>query len=56
MPTVFGMMVLDSSALTGQPGSVVVAAATVLSALLIWGFVKWGETSRSGQPATVPEK
>jgi hypothetical protein len=56
VPTVFGVMVLDSSALFWQPSSALVAAATVLSALIVWRCVKWGETNRSEQPATAPKK
>jgi hypothetical protein len=39
-----------------QPSSALVAAATILSALIVWRFVKWGETNRGQQPATAPEK
>jgi len=56
MTTVFGMMVQESSALVWQPSSAVAGAATVLSALLFWRFVKWGEASRAEQPVTVPVK
>ncbi len=55
MTTVFGVMLQESSALAWQPSYAVAAFATILSVLLFWRCVKWGELHRAARPATIRE-